>query len=189
MAHKTEAKLNRDGIVSDRRLWLEKDGFTITDDASKGRMVLAGEDVLIPTDEVKRLGLDVSGGKVVQTKDNARGGPETLYGRSPQSAPWPPSTDANGKDMSLDEPEWDPMADAPKSDFRHDPDAKRRALPTQGLVPLKEGEREELEEVALEEGIEQAHARAPMQAMNLVRDASLREEGKSGAKKAKRSKK
>ncbi len=183
--HKMEAKLNRDGIVSDRRLWLEKDGYSVTDKAEDGRFLLASEDGLIEAVDCRRLGLSVSGGKVVQDKDAARGGPEAAAGPTPQSAPWPPSTDENGNDLSLDKPEWDPQANAPKSDFRHDPAAKRRALPTQGLVPAAEGgEREKLEEQALDEAIEMAHSKAPGQ--NLAAEAALRNEGKSGEKKGKR---
>lgn len=191
-AEQVEAKLNRDGIVSDRRLYLAKDGFTVVEHGTEeARFQLASADALIPTSEVRRLGLDIEGGKVVQTKENGRGGPEAAAGPTPQSASWPPSVDKNGNEVGEDGPEWDPKANAPKSDFRYDPDAIRRALPTQGVgVPPTASLSPDLEPIvedARAEAKELAHARAPMVGSNLVKEAELRDEGKSGSRKARRS--
>jgi hypothetical protein len=187
-AQKVEAKLNRDGIVSDRRLWLEKDGFTVTDNASDGRFGLAGPDVLIPTSEVQRLGLEIEGGKVVQKKESAKGGVE--MGPTPQSGSWPPSVTEDGKEAGEDGPEWDPQANAPKSDFRYDPLAIRRALPTQGVgIPPTADLPKELEPIvedAREEAKELAHMKVGVGGGNMVKEAELRAEGKSGQKKARK---
>jgi hypothetical protein len=188
-AQKVEAKLNRDGIVSDRNLYLAADQFTVVEHGTEeARFQLASADALIPTVEVQRLGLAIEGGKVVQTKENGRGGPEAAAGPTPQSGSWPPSVSMDGSEAGEDGPEWDHRANAPKSDFRYDPHAIRRALPTQGVgVPPTAELSADLQPIvddAREEAKELAHARAPMTSTNLVKEQELREEGKSGNKKA-----
>jgi hypothetical protein len=136
MASDTErlAQLNRDGLVSDRDLYLAQDQFTVVEKGSSvARFLLAPIDTLIPSEHVKRLGLEIEGGKIVQNKAGAKGGPEA--GVTPQSASEPPSKPVMeakpgipvmaGMDVKeevkpapVSGPELDPRTGQPKSDPR-----------------------------------------------------------------------
>ena len=83
------AELNPAGLVSDRDLWLDKDGWTVVETAPASGFLLAREGTLIPIEHVQRLGLGVDGGKITQNMDTAAGGPEG--GLTPQSQPVPES--------------------------------------------------------------------------------------------------
>jgi hypothetical protein len=166
------AQLNRDGLVSDRDLYLAQDQFTVVEKGSTAaRFLLAPIDTLIPSEHVTRLGLVIEGGKIVQDKEAAKGGPEA--GVTPQSASEPPSRPVMeakpgapvmaGMDVKeevkptpVSGPELDPRTGQPKSDPRFQsnsgsqpPKEEARAVPPKAEEKaVKDAEKAKEEEAA-----------------------------------------